>query len=76
MSPDLEALSERFDSLADAITAAIAAHPEGDCTMIAYVLLRLGAKTAGFNTLPIEAVLPIVLGSYQDGAASRSPSLH
>jgi hypothetical protein len=69
-------LSERFDSLAEAITKAIGDHPEGDCSMIAYVLLHLGGKTAGINALPIEAMLPIVFGSYHDGTACRSPGLH
>lgn len=76
MSFDAEDVGERFDSLAEAITAAIANHPESDCAMIAYVLLRMGGRTAGFNTMPVEAVLPIVLGSYQDGAAQRVPDLH
>ena len=69
-------LGDRFDSLAEAITGAIKDHPENDCSMIAYVLLHLGGKTAGINALPVESMLPIVLGSYIDGIACRTPGLH
>lgn len=63
-----EDLQERFASLCDAITATIQAHPEKDCILIAWVLSRLGACSAGNCGVPLEVLLPIMVSSYVDGA--------
>lgn len=74
---DLDDLNDRFVSLAEAITKTIADHPENDCILIAYVLLRMGSNTAGFNALPFDAVLPIVMQAYRDGHAKHiAPTAH
>jgi hypothetical protein len=66
-----EDLQERFASLCDAITATIQAHPEKDCILIAWVLSQLGACSAGNCGVPLEALLPIMMQSYVDGATGH-----